>query len=110
MKAVIQLVSHASVKVDKQTVSRINRGLVVLLGVANDDTFRQAKTLAGKIINLRLFSDIHDKINLSVADVSGELLIVSQFTLMADIKKGNRPNFSAAAPARQAEKINLLHN
>ncbi len=104
MKAVIQRVSHAHVEVDQRIVGRIDRGLVVLLGVQEGDAERDLAFLVDKTIGLRIFPDANDKMNLSVCDVGGSLLVVSQFTLLGDCRKGNRPSFvQAAAPeiARQ---------
>ena len=97
MKVVVQRVINASVEVDGQICGSIKKGLLVFIGVGDGDSENDCKRLADKIINLRIFSDENDKINLSLKDVNGELLIVSQFTLYADCKKGNRPNFTQAA-------------
>ncbi|MBQ3414880.1 MAG: D-tyrosyl-tRNA(Tyr) deacylase [Clostridia bacterium] len=98
MKIVIQKVSNANVKVDNTTVGEINKGFVVLLGIKNTDTYEDADYLVRKLTNLRVFIDNNDKMNLSLLDVNGELLIISQFTLYAECKKsGNRPSFSDAA-------------
>lgn len=105
MKALLQRVTRASVTINNQVVGSINQGLVVLLGVANGDTEKDAQYLAEKIANLRIFSDQKGKFNLSALDVRGELLLVSQFTLLADTKKGRRPSFVDAAPPDQAEKL-----
>ena len=105
MKALLQRVSQASVSVAGEEVGRIGRGLVVLLGVANGDTEKDAQYLMQKIINLRIFTDAQDKFNLSALDVRGELLLVSQFTLLADARKGRRPSFIEAAPPEQAEAL-----
>ncbi|MFC1964631.1 D-aminoacyl-tRNA deacylase [Chloroflexota bacterium] len=105
MKAVLQRVRGASVSVANEEVGRIGRGLVVLLGVANRDTERDAQYLAEKIANLRIFSDEEGKFNLSALDIGGELLLVSQFTLLADTIKGRRPSFIEAAPPTQAEEL-----
>ncbi len=105
MKALLQRVAQASVTVKSEEVGRINRGLVVLLGVANGDTERDAQYLAQKIANLRIFSDQEGKFNLSALDIKGELLLVSQFTLLADTRKGRRPSFVEAASPEQAEKL-----
>lgn len=99
MKAVIQRVSRASVKVDNDTVGKIEQGFLVLLGVAEGDTAAQAELLAGKVANLRVFCDENDKMNLSLLDIGGGALVISNFTLCADTKKGNRPSFiNAMAP------------
>ncbi len=97
MRAVIQRVSEASVTVDGQVVGAIGRGLLILLGVSHTDTATDAALLADKIAQLRIFSDQEGKFNLSVLDVGGETLVVSQFTLYADTRKGRRPSFTAAA-------------
>ncbi len=97
MRVVVQRVINASVEVDGQICGSIKKGLLVFIGIGDGDSENDCKRLADKIINLRIFSDENDKINLSLKDVNGELLIVSQFTLYADCKKGNRPNFTQAA-------------
>lgn len=98
MKAVIQRVQHASVKVDGNIIGKCGRGFMILLGVGNKDTEKDAKALVNKIVKLRVFEDDAGKMNLSVQDVGGEILIISQFTLYADCRKGNRPSFVNAAP------------
>ncbi len=103
MKALLQRVSKASVSVADEEVGRIGKGLVVFLGVADGDTEKDAQYLLQKIINLRIFTDAAEKFNLSALDVGGELLLVSQFTLLADTRKGRRPSFIEAAPPEQAE-------
>lgn len=105
MKIVLQRVTSASVKVNNEIIGKIGTGYLLLLGVGNDDTEDDCKRLADKIINLRIFSDENDKINLSLADVNGSLLIVPQFTLYADCRKGNRPNFIQAAKPAEAERL-----
>lgn len=105
MKALLQRVSEASVSIAGEQVGRINRGLVVFLGVADGDTERDAQYLMQKVINLRIFNDAEEKFNLSALDVNGELLLVSQFTLLADTRKGRRPSFIEAAPLAQAEEL-----
>lgn len=105
MKIVLQRVSSAVVKVDGKICGSIGMGYLVLLGIGNDDTEDDCRRLADKIINLRIFSDENDKINLSLGDVGGELLIVSQFTLYADCRKGNRPNFIQAGKPDKAERL-----
>jgi len=102
MRAVVQRVSRARVVVGEHVVGQIGRGLLVLLGVARTDTPDQARWLAEKIVGLRIFEDAESKINLGVADVGGELLVVSQFTLYGDCRKGRRPSFIDAAPPEQA--------
>ena len=105
MKAVVQRVTHASVKVDGELKGQIENGLLILLGVGQDDCEADAERLAQKIVKLRIFSDENDKINLSVNDVNGSLLVISQFTLYADCKKGNRPNFMNAGKPEKAEYL-----
>ncbi|MBB4808230.1 D-tyrosyl-tRNA(Tyr) deacylase [Chryseobacterium defluvii] len=101
MKAVIQRVSEASVKVDGKTVGEISKGLMLLIGIDETDERTDADWLVQKILNLRIFADADEKLNLSVQDISGEILCISQFTLIADYKKGNRPSFiKAAKPAK----------
>ncbi len=98
MKLVIQRVKNASVDVDKKTVGKIGNGFLVLLGIKTSDTIQDADYLVRKLINLRVFTDENDKMNLALKDINGELLIISQFTLYGDCKKsGNRPSFSDAA-------------
>jgi D-tyrosyl-tRNA(Tyr) deacylase len=98
MRAVLQRVSRAQVRVGEEVVGEIGRGLLVLLGVSPTDTVDQARWLAEKVVGLRLFADADDKMNLGVADVGGGVLVVSQFTLYGDCRKGRRPSFVAAAP------------
>jgi len=105
MRAVIQRVSRASVTVDDKVAGQIGRGLLVLLGVSHTDTEAAADYLAEKIAGLRIFEDAAGKMNLSVTDVKGEVLLVSQFTLYGDVRRGKRPSFDAAAPPEQARKL-----
>jgi D-tyrosyl-tRNA(Tyr) deacylase len=105
MKALLQRVTQASVTVDGEKVSQIGRGLVALVGVAQGDSERDARYLADKAVNLRIFSDEAGKFNLSLLDIRGELLAVSQFTLLADTRKGRRPSFTQAALPSQAEAL-----
>lgn len=105
MKAVIQRVTRASVTVDGERVSAIGNGLLILLGVAEGDTRRDAEVLADKIANLRIFSDSDDKMNLSLLTVEGAALVVSQFTLCADCRKGRRPDFFSAAKPDIADEL-----
>jgi D-tyrosyl-tRNA(Tyr) deacylase len=105
LKALVQRVSKASVSVGGEVVGKIGRGLVVLVGVARGDTDRDALYLADKIVNLRIFADQSSKFNLSALEVGGEILIISQFTLLADTRKGRRPNFEEAALPEQAETL-----
>lgn len=97
MKAVLQRVSHAEVSVDGEVVGSCNAGFLVLLGVAAGDTAQEAELLCKKIVNLRVFQDDAGKMNRSILDVDGEMLVVSQFTLMASCRHGNRPDFMASA-------------
>ena len=105
MKALLQRVTGASVSVAGEMVGRIGRGLVVLVGVAGGDTEKDAQYLAQKTVSLRIFPDEAGRFNLSALDVEGELLVVSQFTLLADTRKGRRPSFVEAAPPAQAEVL-----
>lgn len=105
MRALLQRVSHASVTVDKQIVGQINQGLLILLGVGQHDSEAQVKTLADKIVHLRIFEDNEGKMNRSLLDIGGQVLIVSQFTLYADIRKGRRPSFTDAALPALAEPL-----
>ena len=102
MKAVIQRVTGSSVKVGGETIGEIGRGFNVLLGVNENDTLSEAQLLADKISKMRIFEDENEKMNLSITDVGGEILVISQFTLCADLKKGNRPSFTAAARPESA--------
>jgi D-tyrosyl-tRNA(Tyr) deacylase len=105
VKALLQRVSRASVTVAGEEVGRIGPGLVVFIGVAEGDTEKDAQYLISKIVNLRIFTDARDKFNLSALDVGGGLLLVSQFTLLADTRRGRRPGFEKAAPPVLAEKL-----
>lgn len=105
MKAVVQRAREASVTVDGQTVGTIDRGVVVLLGVAVDDDERHAVMLSRKVASLRLFPDGDDVPNLSLIDTGYSALVVSQFTLLGDTRKGNRPSYTAAAPPELAERL-----
>ncbi|MAF85545.1 MAG: D-tyrosyl-tRNA(Tyr) deacylase [Dehalococcoidales bacterium] len=105
MKALLQRVTGASVSVAGKVVGRIGPGLVVFVGVAQGDTEKDAQFLAQKTANLRIFADKEGKFNLSALEVKGELLLVSQFTLLADTRKGRRPSFVEAAPPAQAEQL-----
>jgi len=107
MRAVIQRVSSASVRIDKKITGQIGHGLVVLVGIHTDDTNRDLQWLADKIINLRIFNDEQGKMNISLADMSGEMLIISQFTLYGDCRKGRRPGYSNGAPPEIAEPLYL---
>jgi D-tyrosyl-tRNA(Tyr) deacylase len=105
VRALVQRVSEASVTVDGAEVARIGRGLLVLLGVRHGDDEAAADRIAAKLLALRVFEDAGGKMNLSVRDVDGELLVVSQFTLYGDARKGNRPSFVEAAPPEEAEPL-----
>ncbi len=105
MKLVIQRVDNAKVEVENKMVGGIKKGFLVLLGVAPEDTKETADFLVHKLVNLRVFTDENDKMNLSVKDINGELLIVSQFTLYANCKNGNRPSFEQAAKPEQANEL-----
>jgi D-tyrosyl-tRNA(Tyr) deacylase len=105
VKALLQRVSRASVSVGGEVVGSIGRGLVVLVGVAGGDGDKDIQYLAQKIVNLRIFADREEKFNLSAFDVGAEVLLVSQFTLLADTRKGRRPSFTEAAPPPQAEAL-----
>jgi len=105
MRAVIQRVTHAQVAVNGEVTGRITRGLVVLLGVGNADTKSDADYMADKIVSLRIFEDDNSKMNLSVSDIRGEILVVSQFTLYGDVRRGKRPSFDAAAPLQPARDL-----
>jgi D-tyrosyl-tRNA(Tyr) deacylase len=108
VKALLQRVTRASVSVAGEVVGSIGRGVVVLVGVAQGDSERDARYLAQRTVNLRIFSDEAGRFNLSALDIGGELLVVSQFTLLADTRKGRRPSFTDAAPPAQAEELFTL--
>ena len=103
MKAVLQRVKHASVTINNELYSKIDRGILVLYGVEKGDTPDKMEWMAKKIASLRIFEDINGKMNLSCADISGEILVVSQFTLAADCAKGTRPGFDKAEKPQQAK-------
>ncbi len=105
MRALCQRVTHAQVSIDGEVVGRIGRGLVVLVGIACGDDDGDVEYLVNKVINLRIFADPEGKFNLSALDVKAELLLVSQFTLLADTRKGRRPSFVDAAPPPQAKAL-----
>jgi len=105
MRACVQRVSRASVIVENEVIGQIGAGLLVLLGVATDDTEADADYLAEKIATLRIFEDANGKMNAALADIGGAMLVVSQFTLYGDCRKGRRPSFTAAAPPEQAERL-----
>lgn len=105
MKILVQKVLNASVTVNKQLVSQINQGFLLFIGIEKGDTQTQADFLAKKIANLRIFEDENNKMNLSIQDVKGEILAVSQFTLAADLSRGNRPGFDSAARPEEAKLL-----
>lgn len=105
LRAVVQRVSSSSVKVNGEIVGAINKGFNVLIGISKDDTIEDLKYIKDKIMNLRVFEDENEKLNLSIKDVSGELLIISQFTLYGDCRKGRRPNFMGALGGDEAKKL-----
>jgi D-tyrosyl-tRNA(Tyr) deacylase len=105
MRAVVQRVTRSSVTVDSQVVGRIERGLLVLLGVAKDDTESDVELLADKLIHLRIFEDDDGKMNRSLLETDGAMLVVSQFTLLGDCRKGRRPSFIDAAPPELGERL-----
>ena len=98
MRIVLQRVAHASVTVDEKVIGKIQRGFLLLVGVTHDDAMEDMEYLVRKIVQMRIFEDEEGKLNRSIQDIGGEILSVSQFTLYADTKKGNRPSFSKAAP------------
>ena len=102
MKAVIQRAKKASVSIGNETVGTIGKGLAILLGISETDSEEDGKYLADKIVNLRIFEDLQRKINLSCLDIKGEFLVISQFTLLADCRKGRRPSFTEAARPEKA--------
>jgi D-tyrosyl-tRNA(Tyr) deacylase len=108
MRAVLQRVSRASVEIDASTVGQIERGWLILLGIAHEDTRSDAQWLSEKILNFRGFEDDQGKMNLSVVDLKGSILVVSQFTLLADCRSGRRPSFTAAAKPAVAEELYLF--
>jgi D-aminoacyl-tRNA deacylase len=105
MRAIVQRTDSATVEVNQETVARIGPGLTVLLGVGREDSEQDARYLVEKIINLRIFPDEHGKMNLSLIDTGGDLLVVSQFTLFGDCRKGRRPSFDGAASPEKAIKL-----
>jgi D-tyrosyl-tRNA(Tyr) deacylase len=105
VRAVVQRVSSARVEVDGSAAAAIERGLLVLLGVARDDGVGEAEWMANKLVGLRIFEDREGKLNLSVQDVGGSILLVSQFTLLGDCRKGRRPSFTGAAPPEDANRL-----
>ena len=105
MRALIQRVTSASVKVDEKIVGKIGKGFLIFLGVYEEDTEEKIEKLTKKIVNLRIFNDENDKMNLSIKEVKGEILLISQFTLCADTRKGNRPSFVSAKNPKDANVI-----
>ena len=105
MRALIQRVTSASVKIDGEIVGKIGKGFLIFLGVYEEDTEEKIEKLTKKIVNLRIFNDENDKMNLSIKDVKGEILLISQFTLCADTRKGNRPSFVSAKNPKDANVI-----
>ncbi|MCI9303998.1 D-aminoacyl-tRNA deacylase [Clostridium sp.] len=105
MRAVVQRVTYSSVEVNGEIVGEINNGFNVLLGISKDDTEEDMKYIKEKIINLRVFSGENDKMNLSLLDIKGELLLISQFTLYGDVRKGRRPNFMNALGGEEAKRF-----
>ena len=105
MKVLIQRTANASVNIDGKTVSSIGKGILALVGIEKGDTREQVEKLAKKVVNLRIFPDENDKMNLSLLDIQGEMLIVSQFTLCGDCKKGTRPSFDKSAPPQIANEL-----
>ena len=107
MRAVVQRVLNASVEVENKIVGQINQGFLVLLGVGQEDDETDMKYIADKIMNLRVFEDENEKMNLSINDIKGELLVVSQFTLYGDCRKGRRPSFDTAGEPKMAKELYL---
>ena len=105
MIAVIQRVTQGSVTVENNAIGTISKGIVILLGISNNDSIKEVKKISNKIINLRIFSDDKNKMNYSLLDIEGEILLISQFTLYGNCKKGNRPSFIKAATPKHAKKI-----
>ncbi|MDS0524415.1 D-aminoacyl-tRNA deacylase [Clostridium sp. SHJSY1] len=105
MRAIVQRVNSSSVKVEDKIIGEIKRGFNVLLGISKEDTKEDTKYICDKILGLRVFEDENDKLNLSIQDVEGELLVISQFTLYGDCRKGRRPNFMNAMGGEEANKL-----
>ena len=105
MRAVVQRVTHSKVTVDSEVTGKIEKGLMVLIGVEDGDSEKDAEYIADKVTGLRIFEDENEKMNLSVKDVGGQVLAVSQFTLLGDVRKGKRPSFTAAAAPDEANRL-----
>lgn len=105
MRAVVQRISNGKVEVNEKVTGQIDRGLLVYLGVSSEDDEEDLKYMVEKIINLRIFEDSDEKMNLSLTDIKGKILVVSQFTLMGDCRKGRRPNFTEAARPEKAQEL-----
>ena len=105
MRAVVQRVLEASVSTREKTTGQVGKGILIFVGVGQEDTIEDARTLAEKVVNLRIFPDTLDKMNLSVLDVEGGVLVISQFTLFGDCRKGRRPSYASAAPPEQAKTL-----
>lgn len=110
MRVLLQRVKSANVSIDEEIIAEIPRGFLLLVGFTHTDTEREIDSLVQKIVNLRIFEDENQKMNLSIRDVAGSLLSVSQFTLYADVRKGRRPSFTDSAPGQEAEKLYNLFN
>jgi D-aminoacyl-tRNA deacylase len=105
VRAVVQRVLRASVHIKEERVGHIGRGILIFVGVGREDTLEDARSLAEKVVNLRIFPDALDKMNLSLLDVEGGILVISQFTLFGDCRKGRRPSYASAAPPEQAKAL-----
>ena len=105
MRAVVQRVLEASVSIGEKTTGRIGKGILIFVGVGQEDTIEDARTLAEKVVNLRIFPDALDKMNFSVLDVEGGILVISQFTLFGDCRKGRRPSYASAAQPEHAKAL-----
>lgn len=105
MRAVVQRVLEASVRINGQVVGEIGPGVLLFVGVGHDDTLEDVRTLAGKVVHLRIFPDTMEKMNLSILDVNGGILVISQFTLFGDCRKGRRPSYASAAPPELASSL-----